>query len=451
MPPRRNKDINDICEQELEQHIIARMDERFDQFVDQFVEQPDRPRTLFAEPIIWDIWEKEEGFVDNYPNYQEDENNVSFSGVVLGVEEESMPVYDTDIEDVIDEEEDNVEDVVIVANDLCSSKIQTTASVNISKSVDSNPQELFLLKMRNLFEVSILICKKYQEENLKVASMNALPPTQLNPKAGSGTSPYNTNVMFHQGYKPSGNVPAYSALMSPPSKAVLYEMNGPPDTVTKLVELPPVEIKANDVCVKMLASPINPADINRIEGLYPVRPPMPAVGGHEGVGEVQYVGSAVQGLAPGDLVMASPPSPGTWQTHIVNDKSLWHKIDRATPVEYAATVTINPLTALRMMEDYINLKPGDVIVQNGATSMVGQCVIQLAKLRGIYTVNIIRDRPGSKEVKEKLKNLGADKVYTESQLELKNVKSVLGDVPEPALGFNCVGGNAASLVLKFLR
>ncbi|GJT63653.1 hypothetical protein Tco_1015133 [Tanacetum coccineum] len=44
-------------------------------------------------------------FVDNYLNFQEDENNVSFSGVVLGVEEESMLVYDTDIEDVIKEEE----------------------------------------------------------------------------------------------------------------------------------------------------------------------------------------------------------------------------------------------------------------------------------------------------------------------------------------------------------
>ncbi|GKD90254.1 hypothetical protein Tco_1365761, partial [Tanacetum coccineum] len=37
--------------------------------------------------------------------FQEDENNVSFSGVVLGVEEESMQVYDTDIEDVIEEEQ----------------------------------------------------------------------------------------------------------------------------------------------------------------------------------------------------------------------------------------------------------------------------------------------------------------------------------------------------------
>ena len=37
---------------------------------------------------------------------------------------------------------------------------------------------------------------------------------------------------------------------------------------------------------------------------------MPVVGGYEGVGEVHSVGSAVDGLSPGDLVMASPPSPG---------------------------------------------------------------------------------------------------------------------------------------------
>ncbi|GJU98204.1 hypothetical protein Tco_1327475 [Tanacetum coccineum] len=35
MPPRRNRDINDIYEQELEQRIMERMDERFNQIVDQ--------------------------------------------------------------------------------------------------------------------------------------------------------------------------------------------------------------------------------------------------------------------------------------------------------------------------------------------------------------------------------------------------------------------------------
>ncbi|CAL1406706.1 unnamed protein product [Linum trigynum] len=48
-----------------------------------------------------------------------------------------------------------------------------------------------------------------------------------------------------------------------------------------MVELPPMEVKENDVCVRMLAAPINPSNINRIEGVYPVRPPVPAVGGTE--------------------------------------------------------------------------------------------------------------------------------------------------------------------------
>nr|GEW38457.1 hypothetical protein [Tanacetum cinerariifolium] len=60
-----------------------------------------------SEFIIWDIGDEEEEyhFVDNYPNFQEEENNMSFLGVVLGVEE-SMSVYDTDIKDGIEEEEE---------------------------------------------------------------------------------------------------------------------------------------------------------------------------------------------------------------------------------------------------------------------------------------------------------------------------------------------------------
>ncbi|OMO67582.1 Alcohol dehydrogenase superfamily, zinc-type [Corchorus capsularis] len=251
-------------------------------------------------------------------------------------------------------------------------------------------------------------------------------------------------------FRQAQTIRALSTLMSPPSRAVVYEHQGPPDSVTRLVELSPVEVKENQVCVKMLASPINPSDINRIEGVYPVRPEVPAVGGYEGVGEVYSVGSAVKGFAPGDLVIPSPPSSGMWQTYVVKDDDMWHKISEDSPIEYAATVTVNPLTALRMLEDFTTLNSGDSIVQNGATSIVGQCVIQLAKFRGIHSINIIRDRPGSDEVKEKLKALGADEVFTESQLEVKNVKSLLSNIPEPALGFNCVGGNAASLVLKFL-
>ncbi|GKB01126.1 hypothetical protein Tco_0829170 [Tanacetum coccineum] len=95
-----------------------------------------------------------------------DETNVSFPGVVLGVEEESMLVYDTDIEDAIEDEEgfvgkrgfgkeeDNMEDVVVMANDLCSSKIQTVSD-DFSKTLDSNPHELILLQKGNLVESGV--------------------------------------------------------------------------------------------------------------------------------------------------------------------------------------------------------------------------------------------------------------------------------------------------------
>nr|GEW36360.1 hypothetical protein [Tanacetum cinerariifolium] len=71
-------------------------------------------------------------------------------------EEESMPIYDTDIEDFIEEEEgfvgkggfggeeDNIEDVVVVANDLCSLMIQTILSVDFEEDINTKSHELML-------------------------------------------------------------------------------------------------------------------------------------------------------------------------------------------------------------------------------------------------------------------------------------------------------------------
>ncbi|KAI3962353.1 hypothetical protein MKX01_005355 [Papaver californicum] len=164
------------------------------------------------------------------------------------------------------------------------------------------------------------------------------------------------------------SIRVYSSKFSPPSKGVVYEQHGSHDEVTRVIDLPPVEIKEKDVCVKMLTSLINPSDINRIQGVYPVRPPLPAVGGYEGVGEVHDFGSVVKGLSLGDLVIPSPPSYA-WQTYVVKEESMWHKVDP------------NWSMALLMLDDFVKLNAGDVIVKNGSTSIVGHCIIQLAKLQ----------------------------------------------------------------------
>jgi trans-2-enoyl-CoA reductase len=69
---------------------------------------------------------------------------------------------------------------------------------------------------------------------------------------------------------------------------------------------------------------------------------------------------------------------------------------------------------------------GASVVQNGATSMVGQCVIQLARLNDLQTINLIRDRPDLDSVKERLKALGADYVLTEEELGSIDKKTLVG-------------------------
>ncbi|GJU87901.1 hypothetical protein Tco_1295447 [Tanacetum coccineum] len=99
-------------------------------------------------------------------------------------EEESMSVYDTDIEDVIEEEEgfiekggfggkeDNIEDVVVVANDLCSSMIQTTLNVDFEEDINTKSHELVS------FAKNIII-KRENEEALKKVEMEMMLERQL--------------------------------------------------------------------------------------------------------------------------------------------------------------------------------------------------------------------------------------------------------------------------------
>lgn len=48
------------------------------------------------------------------------------------------------------------------------------------------------------------------------------------------------------------------------------------------------------------------------------------------------------------------------------------------------------LAWMMQLTDFGNLKAGDWIIQNGANSMVGLAVIQLARERGIHTINVVR-------------------------------------------------------------
>src|SRR5436189_6425086 len=100
--------------------------------------------------------------------------------------------------------------------------------------------------------------------------------------------------------------------MSRNISAAVYEKHGNPADVLRVETRPWPTPSANEAVVKMSAAPINPADLNQIEGKYPVRPELPATPGFEGAGVVVDLGEGVTGLTTGALVIL-PHNVGTWR------------------------------------------------------------------------------------------------------------------------------------------
>jgi len=221
------------------------------------------------------------------------------------------------------------------------------------------------------------------------------------------------------------------------STSIIFHEFGPPETVLSLVEEDAPEPRAGEVLIRVEAAPINPADFNVIEGKYPKRPELPAVPGMEGAGVIASLGPEVSGLAVGDRVLI-PHGNGAWRQYVTVPASGVFVIPSNIPVFQAAMLKINPPTAWRMLHDFVDLRPGDWVLQNAANSAVGRAVIVMAKAMGVHTVSVVR-RP---ELIPELRALGADAVFVESDQLVRQIgeTAALGRV---RLALNAVGGESA--------
>jgi mitochondrial enoyl-[acyl-carrier protein] reductase / trans-2-enoyl-CoA reductase len=226
-------------------------------------------------------------------------------------------------------------------------------------------------------------------------------------------------------------------MMNKTINAAVYEKHGNPADVLHVETRPWPTPAAEEVVVKMSAAPINPADLNQIEGKYPVRPELPATPGFEGAGTVVELGGGVKGLTTGALVIL-PHNAGTWRDAVaVKAEELVGVPEGIEPVQ-AAMLKINSLTAWRLLHDYVDLQKGDWLIQNAANSAAGRDVIQIAHELGYQTVNVVR-RP---ELVDELRAEGGDVVLVDGDNLREEVKSATGGA-SIRLGLNSVGGDSA--------
>jgi NADPH:quinone reductase-like Zn-dependent oxidoreductase len=227
-------------------------------------------------------------------------------------------------------------------------------------------------------------------------------------------------------------------------KQVLIDRYGTPWEVARCADVPDVGAPADDeVVFDVLAFPINPADMWFCRGSYRLKPPLPATPGAECVGRVTGVGAAVKHVRPGDLVINLQRENWAQRRKVKGDDAI--PLPAGIDLRQAAMVRINPPTALLMLTDFVDLKPGAWLIQNVANSAVGRLVIVLARQRGLRTVNVVRRA----ELAQELKKLGAEVVVVDGEDLAAKVASATGEAPV-RLGLEAIGGAATGRLAECL-
>ncbi|QWF15652.1 zinc-dependent alcohol dehydrogenase family protein [Lysobacter capsici] len=228
-------------------------------------------------------------------------------------------------------------------------------------------------------------------------------------------------------------------------KKAQYTQRGPvPQDVIDAVEFQTPPLSAGQVLIEVLAAPINPSDVLTLTGEYGLLPPLPAVGGNEGVGRIAELGPEVTQLKVGQTVLL-PIQGGSWATHMVGTAKHLIALPGGADPKQLAMITINPPTALLMLSEFVDLQPGDWVIQNAANSAVGTYLIQIAKSRGLRTINVVR----RESAVEAVRAAGADVVLVDGDDLGKRAREAADKAPIK-LGIDAVGGISTQHIAQSL-
>ena len=228
-------------------------------------------------------------------------------------------------------------------------------------------------------------------------------------------------------------------------KAVRFSRFGRASEVAELVDVPAAPAPGpGEALIEVEVAPINPSDLLHFEGRYAQRPTLPAMAGGGVLGRIAKLGADVHHLKVGERVIVVNTARSGWCEQFVWPAAPLVPLPEADAKELAL-LAANPPTALLMLESFVNLKPGDWVIQNAANSSVGVSLIQIAKTMGLRTVNVVRRA----ELVEFLSGFGADVTLVAGpELRARVAESVgAGSIK---LGIDAVAGEATRLLANCL-
>lgn len=214
-------------------------------------------------------------------------------------------------------------------------------------------------------------------------------------------------------------------------RAIVVKKYGPPEQM-EWREVSEPQPKPGEMLIRIRAIGINFADILSRMGFYQGVPKPPFIPGLELAGEVES--DATGRFAPGQRVAALSMFKAYAERIAVRADQVFPVPD-GVPLEDAAAIPVNYLTAYHSMFYMGNLQPGDRILIHGAAGGVGIAVVQLAKARKLVTFGT-----AGPTKQDYLRQMGVDHPldYTKDDFE-KAVRKIAPEGIEMVL--DAVGGD----------
>jgi len=193
---------------------------------------------------------------------------------------------------------------------------------------------------------------------------------------------------------------------------------GEPKDVLQLADVDEPEPGPGQLVVRVLASPINFADVLMCRGAYQVRPDLPFTPGVELCGQVVTLGPETGGVAVGDRVIGLPTLPwGGFAEFAVTEAAGTFSAPPQLDDAQSASLHIGYQTAWFALHRRARLLPGETLLVHAAAGGVGSAAVQLGKAIGARVIGVV----GGRSKAEVAAELGADVVVDRHEQDFVEV------------------------------
>lgn len=213
--------------------------------------------------------------------------------------------------------------------------------------------------------------------------------------------------------------------------------------VLQVIEDEISEPKTGEVRVKVLATSAAFTDVLVREGLYPGTPAVPFSPGYDIVGIVDKLGSEVNNLELGQIVVAMTIFGGYTEFICLRATELIPVPSKVDPIE-AICLPLSYLTAYQMLHRIAKVQPGERILVHGAAGAVGMALLQLGKLAELQMYGT-----ASQGKHQFVSTLGAIPIDYKNEDFVTKIRELTGNGVDVV--FDGIGGNYIRRSYQVLR